>query len=151
MGRQSVGRVGQGRGATVRCSTIELHPPKGPETTTPETWKQIGVAPTYEVSDLGRVRHGALVLRPGPHLGGYHLVKLYTGGRWRNWTIHRLVATAFLGDGDGRHVNHINGVKSDNRVCNLEWCTPSENTAHALDNHLMVRSPGNGRWVRRAS
>lgn len=44
---------------------------------------------------------------------------------------HRLIAASFLGDCVGREVNHKNGVRSDNRIENLEICTRSENQTHA--------------------
>jgi hypothetical protein len=51
--------------------------------------------------------------------------------------VHRLVAIAFLGNKKDLYVNHINGNKKDNRLENLQWVTPSENTLHSyyeLDN-----------------
>jgi hypothetical protein len=61
--------------------------------------------------------------------GGHHQINL---GLHRRTYVHRLVAEAFLGQPDPARIwiNHKNGDPSDNRVENLEWCTPGENIAH---------------------
>lgn len=56
---------------------------------------------------------------------------------------HRLVALTFLQNHEEKlQVNHINGIKEDNNVSNLEWCTPKENSTHAWDNGLITSSIG---------
>lgn len=57
---------------------------------------------------------------------------------------HRLVAMVFLEkkSKDQTQVNHKNGIRTDNRVCNLEWCTPKENIRHAWDTHLATPKTG---------
>lgn len=53
--------------------------------------------------------------------------------------VHRLVALAWVpGYTDGAHVNHINGIKTDNRAVNLEWVSSSENIRHAWDTGLCL-------------
>jgi hypothetical protein len=69
---------------------------------------------------------------------GYAVVNLYNGKRkMKSLSVHRLVAKAFLPNPNNyRDVNHINGIKLDNRVENLEWCSIKQNTKHAFDNNL---------------
>lgn len=63
---------------------------------------------------------------------GYEFVYLRKGGKTYRHYVHRLVADNFLSDiKNGNVINHINGIKYDNRVENLEWCSQSENVKHA--------------------
>lgn len=70
----------------------------------------------------------------------YPLVNLSSNGVFMTKTIHRLVAEAFIQKEEGKeYVNHIDGDKSNNRVENLEWCTASENTKHAIESGLSTK------------
>ena len=71
---------------------------------------------------------------------GYHQVTLCGKSRF----VHRLVMGSFspVENMEELGVNHKNGVKTDNRVENLEWCTPEENNKHARETGLMPCSRG---------
>lgn len=68
---------------------------------------------------------------------GYLRTSLVTNSRPKHFMVHRLVAITFLGKRfDLKFVNHKNGVKTDNRVGNLEWCTMLHNRRHAIKTGL---------------
>lgn len=90
----------------------------------------------YAVTTLGRVwsYRRKIWLKPGIEGNGYLFVDLCVHGKGVGKKIHRLVAEAFLDNPDNKpQVNHRNGVKSDCRAVNLEFCTARENLQHASD------------------
>lgn len=109
-----------------------------------EEWKAIEGYPDYAVSSLGKVKRltkGCGAATAGKTLKGelrwqYLSVRLYPDGRFH--TIHRLVATAFIGFIPPKmDINHLNGIKTDNRAENLEICTRSRNRFHAYETGLV--------------
>jgi hypothetical protein len=110
-----------------------------------EIWKDIiGYEGLYQVSNLGRVKslsrydrlgryHTGKILSDCDNGTGYRIVGLKVDGKQKTFTIHRLVATAFIENlHNYDYVNHKDGDKTNNRVDNLEWCTASENMLHAV-------------------
>lgn len=112
-----------------------------------ETWKDIeGYEGFYQVSDQGRVkslvrknRIKEKLLKTTPSGRGYPMVALCRDGTQAYLTIHRLVATAFIPNPENKEcINHKNGIKTDNRVENLEWATYRENNQHAWNTGLHI-------------
>lgn len=72
-------------------------------------------------------------LNPTIRSTGYYCISLFRNAKYKTYLFHRLIAEKFLFNIDGKPcVNHINGIKGDNRVENLEWVTNLENMRHAI-------------------
>lgn len=128
-----------------------------------ETWKDIAFqgksyAGYYQVSDLGNVRSvdrfiqykdGKRVFKEGQSIvgsydkDGYHQVLLYIKTVRKTARVHRLVLETFVPNIEMKpEINHLNGIKGDNRIENLEWATSSENRLHAVKTGLQPTQYG---------
>lgn len=124
-----------------------------------EEWKDVnGFEGLYQVSNTGQVKsldrnvsqadclhkryHRAMrgkIIKQRLQNGGYCIVWLSKSGIVKPFTVHRLVAFAFLPNvNNEEQVNHKDGNKANNCVNNLEWCSRSENIKHAYANSLKL-------------
>lgn len=114
-----------------------------------EEWRDIeGYEGLYQVSNEGRVK--ALdrfvdnywgtkqfvrerILKATNDKNGYLTVSLCKDGKEKKSKVHRLVAEAFIPNTENKPcIDHINTIKDDNRVDNIRWCTPKENSNNPL-------------------
>jgi transposase len=111
-----------------------------------EEWRPVAAFPDhYEVSSLGRVRslprspawttrvYGGRILRQTLAGIGYPSVAISVDNEKTRRLVHLLVLTSFVGPALGRVCNHKDGVKTNNRLENLEWITQRENLRHSVE------------------
>ena len=120
-----------------------------------EIWRDIkGYEGRYQVSSMGRVktverhksdgrRQPEAIRKTQIDHRGYEFVLLYNGERMNRFSVHVLVANAFIPNPEHKpQVNHIDGDKLNNVLENLEWVTASENQFHALAHGLLIPRRG---------
>ena len=116
-----------------------------------ETWKDIkNYQGIYQISNLGKIKNNkGKLLKQFKNHKGYLTIQLSKNGDSKTYTVHRLVAQAFIPNPDNKpQINHKNCNKEDNKIDNLEWCTNNENKAHAKINGLCKSSPKGGSNLR---
>lgn len=115
-----------------------------------EVWKDIpGYEDVYQASTLGRIRskdriiinslgnehpYKGRIIKPQTNREGYQSVRLHNQDGGTRTSVHRLIALTFIPNEEEKpDINHINHIKDDNRMENIEWVTPLENNLKAIE------------------
>jgi len=114
-----------------------------------EQWKTIPNFTRYQASNMGNLRSTnyknsgkTKVLKPALSDGYLKTMLQLDNGKYKSWMIHRFIMLAWKGEPNGLQVNHKDGVKTNNHIDNLEYCTISQNIQHAYDMGLMKPKRG---------
>lgn len=111
-----------------------------------ENWRFIEANSDYMISDHGRILSfkgkSKLIISSTITSKGYEHVAIRQKGIYIGYSVHRLVATAFIPNPRRLpQVNHLDGNKLNNHVANLEWCDAYDNIMHAIRTGLRPSSP----------
>jgi hypothetical protein len=112
-----------------------------------EIWKDISNYDNYKVSSFGNVKNNntGRILKPSK-IGGYYCVGL-SNVKTKTFSVHRLVAVAFIENPEGRpDVNHKDKNKLNNNLSNLEWVTAKENNIHRSNGVLQTTNQNLTIW-----
>ncbi len=91
----------------------------------------------YSIQVDGTVCRNGKFMKHQNGRSGYKYVSLSKNDKRKNFLIHRLIAIHFIPNPENKpFINHINGIRTDNSIKNLEWCTHAENLQHAYDTGL---------------
>src|SRR4051794_36187186 len=103
-----------------------------------EVWLPVTSASNL-VSNLRCIKNNGKILRPSVHRSGYVRIDLNINDIRTSIAVYILVARAFIPNPENKpYINHINGIKHDNRAINLKWVTPKENAERKV-----FPNPGN--------
>lgn len=117
-----------------------------------EIWKDIeGYEGLYQVSNMGRIKsfareEGGTLVSLTNNKDRYVRISLAKNGKRVSYSVHRLVAIAFIENPDMKpFINHKDFNRSNNVVANLEWCTAGENSRHAVKGNRVYFPKGEER------
>jgi hypothetical protein len=105
-----------------------------------KTYNPIPSHPNYEISVKGTIRKIQTKAIKSQYIGstGYYMVTFVYNRKSKPARVHRLIAEVYIPNPNKLpEINHKNGIKTDNRLRNMEWCTRLDNARHAFKTGLI--------------